>query len=202
MLQAAREHNIEKVIYSTTSAVYGIKNTPPLKEDMPTNCLNPYSVTKHSGEELCRIYYELYGLKTLSLRYFNVYGERQPTKGLYAPVVGLLARQKLVGDAMTIVGDGLQRRDFIHVSDVVEANLCAARCERSEAFGASYNVGTGKNYDILDLVGMIGGRYVHIDSRPGEARETLASISKINKVLEWFPKVDFEDWIKKTGGVG
>ena len=202
VLQSARKHNIERVIYSATSSVYGVDNMPPLQEDMPTNCLNPYSVTKFGGEEFCRIYHELYGIKTLCLRYFNVYGERQPTRGHYAPVVGLFARQKASGEPMTIVGDGLQRRDFTHVSDVVEANLCAARCSNPQAFGQSYNVGSGKNFNMLELAEMIGGESVHIGPRPGEAQETCANISKINKFLGWTPKVKFEEWMKKTGGNG
>jgi UDP-glucose 4-epimerase len=202
VLQAARKHGVKRVIYSASSALYGRKNTPPLREDMPTDCLNPYSTTKYGGEEFCRIYHELYDMKTVSLRYFNVYGERQPTRGNYAPVVGLFARQKAAGGSMTIVGDGLQRRDFTHVSDVVKANLLAAKCEKPEAFGQSYNIGTGTNYNMIELAEMIGGDYVHIDPRPGEARNTQADISKANLFLEWFPQVNFKDWIKKTGGQG
>jgi len=202
VLQAAKKHEVERVIYSATSAVYGRKNIPPLREDMIPHCLNPYSITKHGGEEFCRIYYELYGVKTTSLRYFNVYGERQPTSGQYAPVVGLFARQKAAGEVMTVVGDGLQRRDFTHVLDIVEANLLAAKCNKVEAFGQSFNVGTGTNHNMLELIEMIGGDYIHIDSRPGEARETCADITKINKILEWFPKINLEDWIQKTGGQG
>ena len=94
ILQASRVHKIKRVMYSSTSAAYGLINEPPLKEDMPKDCLNPYSVSKCAGEELCKMYYDLFGLETVSFRYFNIYGERQPTKGQYAPVIGLFVKQK------------------------------------------------------------------------------------------------------------
>ena len=195
VLQAARVHNVERVIYSSTSAVYGLKNKSPLKESMPKDCLNPYSVTKTSGEELCLMYTKLFGLKTITFRYFNVYGERQPTKGQYAPVVGLFLRQAAAKKPMTIVGDGLQRRDFTHVGDVVKANILAATTENQLAFGEIFNVGTGKNHSILEIAKFIGGDYKHIEKRPGESRETLADNSKIKKHLRWEPTVDFFDWL-------
>jgi UDP-glucose 4-epimerase len=125
VLQAARTHGVDRVIYSSTSSAYGRKNTPPLREDMPNDCLNPYSVTKVAGEELCKMYTNLFGLNTVILRYFNVYGERQPLKGQYAPVVGIFQRQVAAGEPMTIVGDGGQKRDFTYVKDVANANFLA-----------------------------------------------------------------------------
>ena len=124
VLQCAREAGVDRVVYSSTSSGYGLKNTPPLKESMPKDCLNPYSVTKCGGEDLCQMYYSLYGLKTITLRYFNVYGERQPVRGEYAPVIGLFLRQYLADKEMTIVGDGSQRRDFTYIKDVVGYSDC------------------------------------------------------------------------------
>lgn len=198
VLQAARENDVNRVIYSSTSAGYGLKNKPPLREDMPKDCLNPYSVTKCAGEDLCVMYTRLFGLKTVNFRYFNVYGERQPVKGQYAPVVGLFLEQKRKGEPMTIVGDGLQRRDFTHVSDVVEANILATLSENEEIFGEVFNVGSGKNYSVLELAKMIGGDYVHIPARPGEARHTLADNNKIKTLLGWNSTVSFEDWVEKA----
>jgi UDP-glucose 4-epimerase len=198
VLQAARECGADRVIYSSTSAVYGLKNEPPLKEDMPKDCLNPYSVTKYAGEDLCVMYNDLFGLKTISFRYFNVYGERQPVKGQYAPVVGLFFEQKRKGGPMTIVGDGEQRRDFTHVSDVVDANLRAAFTKNEDAFGGVFNVGSGESHSVVELAKMIGGDYVHIDARMGEARKTLADIAKICRVLEWRPRMNFEDWVREN----
>jgi UDP-glucose 4-epimerase len=195
VLQAARENNVKRVVYSSTSSAYGVKNIPPLVETMTKDCLNPYSVSKTAGEELCSMYYKLYGLETVIFRYFNVYGERQPTRGQYAPVIGLFLKQKREGRKMTIVGDGLQRRDYTHVSDVVNANVLAAFSDDQEILGEIFNVGTGTNHSVLDLVNMIGGDFEHIPPRIGESRVTLANSNKIKTMLGWEPKTKLEDWI-------
>jgi len=194
ILQAAREAGCDRVIYSSTSSAYGLVNTPPLKETMPNDCLNPYSVTKVAGEELCKMYTKLFGLKTITFRYFNVYGDRQCTKGQYAPVIGLFLKQKAAGKKMTVVGDGLQTRDYTNVADVVSANLAAMEVDKG--FGEIYNVGTGKDYSILDLVKMIGGEHIHIPERIGESRYTRANISKTKRVLDWKPVVKLKDYLK------
>ena len=196
VLQAARVHNIARVVYSSTSAGYGLANTPPLVETMPKDCLNPYSVTKCAAEDLCGMYTRLFGLQTVILRYFNVYGERSPTKGQYAPVIGLFFKQKAAGESLTIVGDGLQRRDFTHVADVVEANLCAASTQNSSALGEVFNVGTATNHSILEIAKMISDNISYLPPRPGEARETLANIEKIKTLLGWAPKIKLESWLK------
>lgn len=195
VLQAAREQKVKRVIYSSTSSAYGLKNTPPLEETMQKDCLNPYSVSKTAGEELCSMYYRLFGLETVIFRYFNVYGERQPTKGQYAPVIGLFIRQKREGKSMTIVGDGLQRRDFTHVTDVVNANMLAALSSNKHIFGEIFNIGTGINYSVLELANLIGGKHEHIPPRLGESRITLANINKAKSMLNWQPKVKLEEWI-------
>jgi UDP-glucose 4-epimerase len=196
VLQAARVNKVQRVIYSSTSAAYGLKNTIPLEESMPKDCLNPYSVSKTAGEELCKMYTDLFGLKTITFRYFNVYGERQPLKGQYAPVIGLFLRQKNLNEPMTIVGDGSQTRDFTHVSDVVSANIAATNC--TEGFGGIYNIGTGTQTSVLGLVKMMGGEYLHIDERPGECRFTQANITKANNILKWNPKVKLKDWLDEN----
>jgi UDP-glucose 4-epimerase len=193
VLQAARLNNVERVIYSSTSSAYGLVNSPPLREDMPNDCLNPYSVSKVAGEELCRMYSDLFGLKTITFRYFNIYGERQPTKGQYAPVIGLFLRQRQNKEFLTVVGDGLQTRDYTHVSDVVSANIAATKC--SEGFGEIYNIGCGKQYSVIDLAMMIGGSLTHIPPRVGESRYTEANIEKSKRVLGWSPEVSLEDWL-------
>ena len=134
-----------RVIYSSTSSGYGLKNKPPLVETMPRDCLNPYSVTKVAAEDLCKMYYTLWELPTIIFRYFNIYGERQPVKGQYAPVTGIFSRQKKAGEKLTIVGDGTQRRDFTHVNDVVDANMAAMETDNTSCFGEVFNIGTGKN---------------------------------------------------------
>ena len=197
ILQASRMNKVKKVIYSSTSACYGLINEPPLHEDMTTDCLNPYSVTKVAAEDICSMYTRLFGLKTVTFRYFNVYGERQPTRGQYAPVIGLFKKQKDSGEPMTVVGDGLQTRDYTHVSDVVNANLLAAESD-NVGNGELINIGAGKSYSVMDLVDMIGGEHVFIPPRIGESRHTLADISRANMLLNWYPKVTLEDWLKEN----
>ncbi len=126
VLQAARESGVRRVVYSSTSSAYGLVNQIPNVETQPDDCLNPYSVSKVSGEKLCKMYSDLFGLETVVFRYFNVYGENQPTKGQYAPVIGLFLKQRKNKEPLTIVPDGEQRRDFTHVSDVVSANVLAS----------------------------------------------------------------------------
>jgi UDP-glucose 4-epimerase len=196
VLQCAREAGVKRVIYSSTSSAYG-RNTPPCVEDMREDCLNPYSVSKVAGEKLCKMYYELYGLETIIFRYFNVYGERQPLKGHYAPVIGLFLRQLGNGEPLTIVGDGEQRRDFTHVSDVVNANVMSAISNPEQnAFGQIYNVGTGTNYSINELANMISDIQINISPRPGESKETLADNKKMRNTFGWSPKVSIDTWVK------
>jgi len=197
VLQAARHHAIKRVVYSSTSSVYGLKNKPPLNEGMERDCLNPYSVSKVAAEDLCKMYHSLWGLETVILRYFNIYGERQPIKGQYAPVIGIFQRQKRDGEKHTIVGTGKQRRDFTHVSDAVEANILAATAENKTLpiAGEIFNVGSGKNHSILEVSAFIGGPYTFVPPRPGEAETTLANISKINVTLNYNPKTSLEDWV-------
>lgn len=197
ILQCAREAGVKRVMYSSTSSAYGLKNTPPLEETMPNDCLNPYSVAKTSGEEACKMYSKLFGLDTVIFRYFNVYGAREPLKGPYAPVVGLFIRQAKAGEPLTIVGDGLQRRDFTHVDDVVDANILAMRCDKIIA-GQTFNIGTGKNHSVLGLAKMISSLIKFIPPRPAEARETLANNTKAKSVLGWNPKKQIEDYIKEN----
>lgn len=195
VLQCSREAKVKKVLYSSTSSAYGM-NPFPNVETQPDDCLNPYSVSKVSGEKLCKMYNNLYGLKTICFRYFNVYGERQPLRGQYAPVVGIFLRQRKNGESLTIVGDGEQRRDFTHVSDIVNANIMSAISNiEDEYYGQVYNVGTGKNYSINEVAAFISNNVEYVSPRIGETRITLADNSKIKKVFGWEPKVNLKDWI-------
>jgi UDP-glucose 4-epimerase len=195
VLQCAREAGVKKVMYSSTSSAYGLNESPNV-ETQKNDCLNPYSVSKAAGEEICKMYTNLYGLPTVIFRYFNVYGERAPRKGQYAPVTGIFLRQKEAGETLTIVGDGHQRRDFIYVGDIVNANIMAAISNPDfEAYGQVYNVGTGTNYSIRQIAKMISDDVINIAPRPGEARTSLANINKIKKTFGWEPKMKLEDWI-------
>ena len=198
VLQCARESGVKKVIYSSTSSAYGLNKYPNYETD-PNDCLNPYSVSKVAGEDLCALYTKLYGLKTIILRYFNVYGERSPTTGQYAPVIGIFLRQRDAGEPLTIVGDGEQRRDFVHVKDVANANLMAAIANlEDEYYGQVYNIGNGENISILEIAQMISDNYIHIPPREGEARTTLANIDKAKNTFGWSPKLNVKQWIEET----
>jgi UDP-glucose 4-epimerase len=198
VLQCSREAGVKRVIYSSTSSAYG-RNEPANIETQPDDCLNPYSVSKVAGEKLCKMYTELYGLPTITFRYFNVYGERQPLKGQYAPVIGLFLKQKQNNEPLTIVGDGNQRRDFTYVGDVVNANILAATTHvGSEAFGQVYNIGTGSNYSINQISRMISNNTVNITPRPGETRVSLANNKKFSRIFGWAPSMKIEDWITKA----
>lgn len=195
VLQCARKNSIKRVMFSSTSSAYG-RNPSPNYESQPDDCLNPYSSSKAAAEKACRLYWELFGLESVVFRYFNIYGPREPRKGQYAPVIGIFARQRAAGEALTIVGDGLQRRDFTHVNDVVSANILASeRPLARDDFATVLNVGTGRNHSILELAGMISDKISFIPERPGEMRETLADNSKIRRVLGWEPTVRLEDYI-------
>lgn len=195
VLQCAREAGVKKVMYSSTSSGYGF-NEPPNDETQRDDCLNPYSVSKVAGEKLCSMYTSLFGLRTVIFRYFNVYGERSPVSGQYAPVIGIFLRQRGDSEPLTIVGDGEQRRDFTHVSDVVQANILAAINEvDEECYGQLYNVGNGLNYSINEIADAISDNQVNIPPRIGEARTTLADNNKLKSTFGWFPKVNLMDWI-------
>jgi UDP-glucose 4-epimerase len=197
VLEWSKNAKVKKVIYSGTSSLYGHDNTTPFKPNMPANCLNPYSMSKWMGEQICRLYKQLYNIETVVLRYFNVYGPREPIKGHYAPVIGLFKRQLAEGKPLTIVGDGNQRRDFTYIDDVVEANIIAM--QHVSFPRGIYNVGTGINYSINDLVEMIAGKDAEIDrlpNRPAEVRETLADVDDTVNDLGWTPKHSLIDTIK------
>ena len=143
------------------------------------------------------MYNDLYGLETVVLRYFNVFGNRSPSRGQYAPVISIFQRQKEAGESLTIVGDGSQRRDFVHVEDVARANYLAAILPIKEHGGEVFNVGSGKCYSIQSIADAIDSNQVYIPSRSGEMDTTFADITKIGKVLGWTPEIDVLEWLKE-----
>lgn len=202
VLVAARDAKVEKVVYSASSAAYGDSDIMPLTEDLPAKPKSPYGLQKYISELYARVFSEVYGLPTVSLRYFNVYGPRQNPDGAYALVVGKFLKQRCENKPMTITGDGLQTRDFTHVYDVVAANMLAA--ENSEIKnGEVFNIGAGRNQSIKYVAECIGGEIEYVPARL-EPHDTLADNSKARKVLGWEPKVKFEDGIvelKKLAGL-
>ena len=229
--EASRQGGVKRIVYSASSSAYGRRNdwcfkdqfsdgTKPsdhditgLHEELPTDCLNPYSMSKKAGEDIMDVYHRLYGISTVSLRYFNVYGPRHQETGRYATVIAIFRRQLRLGQPMTIVGDGTQRRDFTFVGDVVRANMFAMM--NLEATGV-FNIGSGMNYSINDLAQEVAGdmypeREFMVERLPprlGEANVTLADITKAKEVLGWSPQVNLRQGLQvinayeKKVGVG
>ena len=195
VLKCASDAGVRRVVYSASSSAYGNTEKLPSKESDPVNPLSPYGAQKYYGEVMCKMFSEVYGLETVSLRYFNIYGERQNVGGAYAMVIGIFADQKLRGEVMTINGDGEQRRDFTYVGDVVNANILASQSEKV-GNGEVINIGNGDNRSINDIADMIGGDKVNVDPVI-EPKATLANNSKAEELLGWKPTQNIEDWIPK-----
>lgn len=189
VLIAAKEAKVKKVVYAASSTYYGNRK-PPQKEDMLPQTLNPYALSKYVGEQFCELWTRIYKLPTISLRFFNVYGPRQPKTGAYALVLGIFLRQFQEGKALTIHGDGSQRRDFIYISDLVDGIVAAYK---SPASGMVLNLGSGTNISIQELADMISSNQIHESRRAGDADITLADIRQTKKILRWKPKVSFKE---------
>ena len=196
VLEGCRKHGVGRLVFSSSSSVYGDAEEVPTSENCKLDPMSPYALHKLIGEQYCKLYSELYGIDTVSLRYFNVYGDRQPTEGAYCLVMGIFAGQRLNNQPMTIRGDGEQRRDFTHVDDVVEANIKAAKYGYPylEVSGETFNIGNGDNRSVNQIADMIGGDRINVDPVI-EPKETLANYDKANKVLGWSPKGNLEQWI-------
>ena len=195
VLKSASGANVRRLVYSASSSAYGPTDNLPSKENDPINPISPYANQKYYGELCCKMFSKVYGIETVSLRYFNVYGERQNLGGAYATVVGIFINQLLKSESLTINGDGNQRRDFTYVGDVVSANILASSSKKIGK-GESINIGTGKNISINELAKMIGGSAIHQDP-VNEPFANLADINKAKKLLDWEPLMDLNSWIEK-----
>ena len=195
VLLSAKESEVRRVVYSASSSAYGDQSKMPLVETMPTAPISPYGLQKLIGEQYCFVFSKCYGLETVSLRYFNVYGEGQVVGGSYSTVVGLFLKQRQDKAKLTITNDGEQRRDFTYVGDVVRANILASQSEKVGA-GEVINIGKGGNYSVNEIAEMIGGETENVGERP-EPRETLADNTLAKELLGWIPKVDIKDWLAK-----
>ncbi len=194
VLVAAKEGGVKRVIYSASSSAYGDQDKMPLVESMEARPLSPYGLQKYVGELYCRVWSIVYGLPTVSLRYFNVYGPRFNPDGAYALVIGKFIKQKSEGEKLTITGDGEQTRDFTHVSDVVKANILAAESDKVGK-GEVMNIGCGKNQSINKIAELIGGEVEHVASRL-EPKHTLADNSRARELIGWVPEVSIEDGVR------
>lgn len=195
VLIAAHAASVRRVIYSASSSAYGDQPILPQHEGMAVGPKSPYALQKYVGELSCRVWNEVYGLQTVSLRYFNVYGPNYDPNGPYAQALGKFLFQRSHGKPMTVFGDGSQTRDLVHVSDVVRANILAATSKKVGK-GEVINIGSGKNISIKRLTELIGGPVVHLQRRL-EPHDTRADISKAKKLLGWKPTVTFEDGIEE-----
>ena len=192
VLQAAREANIKKFVYAASSSCYGIPDIYPTKECAEIKPQYPYALTKYLGEELVKHWGALYKVPYISLRLFNVYGPRSRTSGTYGAVFGVFLAQKLAGKPFTVVGDGLQSRDFTFVKDVARAFIAAAE---SNVSGEIMNVGSGNTYSVNYLAELLEGEKIFIPKRPGEPDCTFADIEKIKCNLDWKPDYSFEEGV-------
>lgn len=190
-LEAARHAGVAKFVYAASSSCYGLADTPT-REDHPIDPQYPYALSKYLGEQVGFHWHRVYRLPFNSLRIFNAYGTRSRTTGAYGAVFGVFLRQKLAGKPFTVVGDGLQSRDFLYVTDVARAFHAAAKTDLS---GEVWNLGAGNPQPVARLVCLLGGTAVHIPKRPGEPDCTWADISKVKRDLDWQPSVSFAEGV-------
>ena len=202
LLEYARRYKVKRVVYASSSSVYGDNPELPKKETDSLSPISPYAVSKLAGEYYCSMYTKLYGLGTISLRYFNVFGPRQDPSSQYAAVVPKFIELAFKNKPLEIHGDGLQSRDFSYIDNVVSANLLAAKSKKG--IGEVFNIACGEKYTILDIaetISEITGRrlkYRHATSRKGDVRHTLADISKAKKMLGYKPITNFEEGMRRT----
>ena len=203
VLIAARDNKVRRVIYSSSSSVYGDAKLP-LKEGNEKEPFSPYALTKLVGEHYCRLFYELYGLETVSLRLFNVFGEKQDPYGGYAAVIPRFIDAILHGKRLLIYGDGKQSRDFTYVKDVADATIMALKAEKKKVTGEVFNIAYGKTTNLLELVRLINkftGKSIKpkfTEARKGDIKKSLADISKAKRLLGYKPKSSLEQGLKKT----
>lgn len=194
VLEASRQNNIKRFVYTASSSCYGIPKVYPTPENTEICPMYPYALTKFLGEEMVLHWDKVYKMPCVSLRLFNVYGPRARTTGTYGAVFGVFLAQKLAGKPFTIVGDGTQTRDFTYVSDVADAFLKAADSNQS---GEVFNIGSGGTYSVNQIVEILEGKSVYLPKRPGEPDCTFADISKAVQDLSWTPCISFKDGVKK-----
>ena len=194
LLFACHKAGVKRVVYSASSSCYGNTNILPTPENTSTNPLSPYGLQKYIGEQHCKMFSEVYKLDTVSLRYFNVYGEDMNFEGAYKTVIAVFIEQLKNKEKLNITNDGNQRRDFTYVGDVCQANILAAL--HNEKFnGESFNIGNGKNYSVNEVADMFKGSKKYGEKRI-EPFETLADNNKAKNTLKWNPTGDLPSWIK------
>jgi UDP-glucose 4-epimerase len=195
VLEACRLNKVKRLIFASSSSIYGEPDKLPTSEDMPINPMSPYAAHKYIGEVYLKLYRKVYGLETVCLRYFNVYGPRFDPEGAYPLVIGYFIKRKSEGKSLTITGDGTQTRDFVHVTDVAKANILAMKSDKVGK-GEVINIGGGIRYTVNHIAELIGGVVEYVPARL-EPHDTEANIEKAKELLNWEPKVNFEEGIKE-----
>jgi len=202
ILLAAREEKVKRVIYASSSSVYGDTPTLPKHEEMPPDPLSPYALQKYIGEQYCRLFYQLYGLDTISLRYFNIFGPKQDPNSLYSAVIPKFIDALLQGRPPIIFGDGEQSRDFTYIENVVQANLLAMSAEHLH--GEAINIACGKRISLNQLLNVLkeilGSKLspIYQEPRQGDVKHSLADIRKGKEILNYEPTVGIEIGLEKT----
>ena len=202
ILESAKEFDVKRIVYASSSSVYGNSKTLPKVEDMPVAPMSPYALSKYTGERYCQIFYKIYGLETVVLRYFNVFGPNQDPTSQYSAVIPKFINLMKNDKRPVIYGDGTQSRDFTYVSNVVEANLLA--CTANKVAEEVFNIACGERFSLIDLVGIINKIFcknikpIFQDERPGDVKHSLAKIEKAKKYLNYIPTISFEEGLNKT----
>jgi UDP-glucose 4-epimerase len=201
-LRAAHEGGVKRLVFASSGSVYGDQQVLPLSEDLPMQPKSPYGLQKYIGEQTCRLWSSVYGLSTVSLRYFNVYGSAMDPNGAYALMIGKFLLMRKEGKPLTIWGDGTHTRDFTNVQDVVKANILAAESSRV-GMGEALNIGAGRNVSVNEVAALIGGPVVHEPERL-EPSHALADNRRAKELIGWEPTIRLEDGIeglKKEAGI-
>lgn len=197
VFKAAIDAQVKRIIFASSSSVYGEQKKLPLKEKMTPRPVSPYGLQKLVGEEFAKLFTELYKVPIISLRYFNVYGPRIDFNSDYSLVIGKFLKQKKDGKPLTIFDNGEQTRAFCYIDDVIDATIKAAESEKLRG-GEVINIGSENSYTINYLAKIIGGEVQYLPPRPGDVRHTMADITLAKKLLNWQPKISFEEGIEKT----
>lgn len=202
LLVASRDAGVKRVVYAASSSAYGNRPTPIKSEDLPPDPASPYALTKYVGERYCQIFTQLYGLETVALRYFNIFGPYQDSSSSYSAVIPLFISAYLNGEAPKIEGDGEQSRDFTYVANAVHANLLA--CHTEGVAGEVFNVGCGERTSINQIATFVGEmmesdtKPIHVAPRPGDVRHSLADIQKAKRLLGYEPQIDIKTGLRRT----
>ncbi|MBV9572957.1 MAG: SDR family oxidoreductase [Acidobacteriales bacterium] len=204
VLVAARDAKVKRVVYAASSSAYGDTSTLPKHEDMPPNPISPYAVAKLASEYYMTSFYRCYGLETVSLRYFNIFGPRQDPGSPYSGVLAKFISQMLRGETPTILGDGKQSRDFTYIDNAVAANLLACKAPANQAAGRVFNVATGKRFDLNETASLLkkltgySGEVKYGAERAGDVKHSLADLTRSEKFLGYRPQIAFEEGLRRT----